>query len=138
MMQVGDTIQLSRSVAILERINPRAETDAILGPDDIAVGAQLRYITLDTTYMIEPVYLIQERIARAVPLRIEGREITFAFSKIVPETAEIELTVEQRFPRYIIMKAIVFPFINLVWFGAVIMALGIMVSILRRISAKPS
>jgi cytochrome c-type biogenesis protein CcmF len=133
-VQVGDTIQLIRSVAILDGINPRADAgEAIMGPEDLAIGAQLRYITLDTTYNLEPVYLIQNRIARCFPEIVEATGVSFTFTGILPETAEIELTIEQPYPRYIIMKAIVFPWINLVWGGAIIVIIGLMISMGRRL-----
>lgn len=133
-MKVGDTIRLSRSIAILDGINPIADAgEFVMGPEDLAVGAQLRYITLDSTYQVEPVYLIQNRIARSIPLRVEKTKTNFVFSRILPETAEIELTTEQEFPRYIIMKAIVFPYINLLWSGAIIMILGIAMSIRKHV-----
>ena len=133
-IKVGDTIKFSSSIAILDTINPSADPgDLEVREGDIAVGAQIRYLTLDSNYMIEPIYLIQNRIARSIPIRVEGKEITFIFTKILPETEEIEMTVVQKFPPYIIMKAIIFPFINLVWAGALIMAIGIMISISKRL-----
>jgi len=132
-MKPGDTIRLSRSVAILDKINPSAEVPGYeLEEEDLAVGAQMRFITLDSTYTIEPTYLIQGRIARSVPLKIEEESTTFAFSKILPESGEVEITTIQKFPRYIIMKAIIFPYINLLWAGAIIMSLGVCMSMFRR------
>jgi len=132
-IKLGDTIKLSRSIAILDRINPSAESPGYeLGPDDIAVGAQLRYITVDSTYKVEPLYLIQDRVARSVPISLTEKKITFEFTRILPETAEIEISATQEFPRYIIMKAIIFPYINLLWLGAVVMSIGVGMSMYRR------
>lgn len=136
-VRVGDTVQLSRSVAIVDRINPYADTAGYdLGPDDMAVGLQLRYITLDSVYQIEPVFLIRDRIAMGEPLRVPEKYITFTFTKILPETAQVELMVTQRNSRYIIMKAIVFPYINVLWLGAVLMAVGLGMSMVRRAREK--
>ena len=132
-VKVGDTLQLSRSAAIINKINPKAEIeDYILEDGDLVVGAQISYITLDSAYEIEPKYLIQRQIARSIPLEIEEKDITFAFTRIFPETSEIELTVTQNYPRFLIMKAIKFPMINLLWLGSVIMAIGVFMSIVRR------
>ncbi|MCP4120607.1 MAG: cytochrome c biogenesis protein CcsA [Bacteroidetes bacterium] len=132
-VKLGDTIKLSRSIAILDHINPSAESPGYeMGPEDIAVGAQMRYITVDSTYHVEPLYLIQNRIARSVPVSLTEKNITFVFTKIIPETAEIEISFTQEFPRYIIMKAIIFPYINLLWLGAVVMSIGVVMSMYHR------
>jgi cytochrome c-type biogenesis protein CcmF len=48
--------------------------------------------------------------------------------KIVIETSEVDNT-----GNFIIMKAIKFPWINLVWAGTIIMIIGFFLSILKRI-----
>jgi cytochrome c-type biogenesis protein CcmF len=48
----------------------------------------------------------------------------------------VEITFYEKKPKqrdYIIMKAIVFPFINLLWGGTIIMVIGFAISIVRRI-----
>jgi len=132
-VKIGDTLQLSRSAAIINSINPKAVIeDYEMEEGDIAVGVQISYVTLDSAYEIEPKYLIQQQIARSIPLEIEEKDITFAFTRIYPETSELELTITQNYPRFLIMKAIQFPMINLLWLGALIMSIGVFMSILRR------
>jgi cytochrome c-type biogenesis protein CcmF len=132
-VKIGDTLQLSRSAAIVHAINPNTEVENFeLGDGDLAIGAQMSYVTLDSSYQIEPKFIIQEQIARSIPLTIEEKDITFVFSRIFPESEEIELIVTQKYPRFIIMKAIQFPMINLLWLGALVMSAGVFMSIMRR------
>jgi cytochrome c-type biogenesis protein CcmF len=132
-VKIGDTLQLSRSAAIVHAINPNAEIEGFeLAEGDLAIGVQMSYVTVDSAYEIEPKYIIQEQIARSIPLTIEEKDITFVFTRIFPETAEIELTITQKYPRFIIMKAIQFPMINLLWLGALVMSVGVFMSIMRR------
>lgn len=136
-LKVGDTTQLSRSAMILDGINPRAKVEGVdLAEGDLAVGAKIQFHTLDTIFQIEPVYLIQDRIARSIPVTIKEKDVTFSFTKILPETGEIEMTVTQKYPRFIIMKAIQFPMINLLWLGALIMAFGVGLSIVKAKTKK--
>ena len=58
------------------------------------------------------------------------------FTKINPSTGEIDLVIMQKPPKqrdYIIMKAIVFPYINFLWGGTILMVLGFILSIFRRV-----
>lgn len=132
-VKVGDTVELSRSAMVIENINPRADAKGHkLKEGDLAIGVELQYHTVDSVYLLEPVYLIQDRIARSLPERVEEKKVTFAFTKVFPETSEVELTITQAFSRFIIMKAIRFPMINLLWLGALVMTFGIGLSITKR------
>ena len=133
---IGDTIFASRSFAIFESINPKASSEKIevLRPDDILVGARLRLYKLDTSYVIEPKYFIRELMASSIPENIEDLGVKFSLTKIFPETGQVEITIEQKLKKFVIMKAIIFPFINLLWLGSIIMVVGIFLSLRKRYS----
>ena len=72
-----------------------------------------------------------------MPKNIDVLGMKFRFSKIDPQAGKVEIIYykkkeEQR--DYIIMKAIVFPFINLLWGGTIIMVIGFLLSIVRRLN----
>ncbi len=130
---IGDTIFVSRAFAIYEGINPRAETDLVeLREDDILVGAQLRLYTMDTTRLIEPKYFIRESMANSFAERVEDLDVRFSLTRIFPEENQIEISTEQKLRKFIIMKAVIFPFINLVWLGAFVMFVGMVLSLRKR------
>jgi cytochrome c-type biogenesis protein CcmF len=134
---IGDTVFASRSFAIFEGINADATTDKIQKkPGDILIGAKLRLFTSDTSYIIEPKYFIRELMASSIPERIEENDVRFALTKIIPEENKVEITVEQKLRKYIIMKAIIFPYINLLWLGCFVMVAGILISMYRRYSEQ--
>lgn len=130
---VGDTIPASRCMVVLEGINPEAHIHGFeLKPKDIAIGARLKFISLDTIYYIEPVYLVREVVATSVPARVEKNNVSFSVIKILPGENKMQILVEQKLNKFIIMKAIKFPFINVLWLGCFVMVFGILLSILRR------
>lgn len=134
-VSIGDTIFASRSFAIFENINPKATTDKMdIRPDDILVGARLRLYTADTSYIIEPKYFIRELMASSIPERVEKLDVSYSLTKIYPETGQVEITIQQKLKKFIIMKAIIFPFINLLWLGAIVMVTGIFLSLRKRYS----
>ena len=59
----------------------------------------------------------------------------FSFKEVNPETKKIiiETSEKDNTGNFIIMKAIVFPWINLVWAGTIIMIIGFFLSILKRL-----
>ncbi len=133
---VGDTFYVAKAYAILEGLQPNPPTDKYeLNQGDIAVGAKLRFYTLDDKiYSAMPIYLIKNRTAVAIEDSVKELNANFRVEKIIPETEEIVIGVKQKEAEndFIIMKAIIFPYINVLWLGSVMMAFGILVSIIRR------
>ena len=67
--------------------------------------------------------------------------LKFIFKKIDPDTgqAEIEFFESKENKReFIVMKALVFPGINILWAGCIIMALGVAMAVYRRNSSVGS
>ena len=58
------------------------------------------------------------------------------FWKINPEEGTIEITMSERVGNqkdFIVMEAHLFPFINVLWLGCIIMAIGSAIAIMERI-----
>ncbi|HUH73712.1 MAG TPA: cytochrome c biogenesis protein CcsA [Chitinophagales bacterium] len=132
---MGDTVFASRSFAIFESINPKATSDKMeVKANDILVGARLRLFTADTSYVIEPKYFIRELMASSIPEYVESLGVKFSLTKIYPEDGQVEITIEQKLKKFIIMKAIIFPYINLLWLGSLVMVIGVFMSLRKRYS----
>lgn len=132
---VGDTLMLSRAFAIIEGINTHAEVKGIeKKPNDVAVGVKMRYVDLDTQYTIEPVYFIRDMMATSIEAEAHDHKTKIAVTRIIPESNKFEFTVEETLHKYIIMKAIKFPFINVLWLGILVMVSGIFISMQKRLS----
>lgn len=132
-ISIGDTIPASRCMVVLESINPDAHIHGFQKqPKDIAIGARLKYISLDTTFYIEPVYLVREVVATSVPAKVEQQQVSFSLIKILTEENKLQFLVQQKLNKFIIMKAIRFPFINVLWLGCFVMVTGIFMSMRRR------
>ncbi|MEZ5027013.1 MAG: cytochrome c biogenesis protein CcsA [Chitinophagales bacterium] len=132
-ISVGDTIPASRCMVVLEGINPDAHIHGFeKQPKDIAIGAQFKFISLDTSFYIEPVYLIREVVATSIPAKVDKNHISFSLIKILPEENKFQILVEQKLNKFIIMKAIKFPYINVLWLGSFVLLFGILMSIFRR------
>lgn len=132
-IKVGDTISASRCVAVLEGIDPDAPIPGFQKqPKDIAIGARLKFITLDSTYYLEPVYFVRELVATGIPAKAAKQDVSFTIARIIPEENKIQIQVRQKLNKFIIMKAIRFPLINVLWLGCAIMLSGILISLLHR------
>jgi cytochrome c-type biogenesis protein CcmF len=66
---------------------------------------------------------------------VEEAKLKFRFVEVNPETKKITIITSEKDTSgdFIIMKAIVFPMINFVWAGTIIMIIGFFLSIIKRI-----
>ncbi len=134
-MAIGDTVATSQALIILKSLNPAPlHTEYIPVPNDIAVGAVLELRTLGQSYDLEPIYYIRQSVENRIPAQVDGLGITVNFEKVLPQKSKVKLSVVETSQGldYVIMKAMVFPFINVLWLGCVVMALGFAMSIVQR------
>ncbi len=133
---IGDTIRFREGYMIYKGLNKTATLQNIpLDKKDIAIGAQLEVFAHGKTYQAEPVYLIKGNSVFVFPRKVEDVGLKLGFSKIIPTQNKIEIMVYQQ-PEskkpWIVMSALDFPYINVLWTGTVIMVIGFLLSIFRR------
>ena len=89
-------------------------------------------------YVAEPLYLIQGGVATPINDKVDELGLIFRLTKILPDQNKVQIDIAEVKPEqdYIVMKAIVFPFINLVWLGIILCVAGFLVSLLRVFQKK--
>lgn len=135
-LAIGDTFYIAKAYGILEGLIPNPPDNRYKPTQgDIAVGARLRFYTLDDrSYQAMPLYIISNRMVTTLEDSINELNAVFRIEKILPATEQIVIGVKQKNTEndFIILKAIIFPYINLLWLGCIMMTLGLLMSILRR------
>jgi cytochrome c-type biogenesis protein CcmF len=67
---------------------------------------------------------------------VEELGLKFSFDRILPETNEVEISVYEKKANsreFVIMKAIIFPQINILWTGCILLIIGTWLAIRKRI-----
>jgi cytochrome c-type biogenesis protein CcmF len=133
---VGDTFYTAKSFVIIERVVPQTQVNGVeLGEKDIAVSVQLKAQTLEgSSYSANPVYLIKGNVPEMLTDSISEIGATFRIERILPEQQQIVIGIKEKDfdSDFIILKAIVFPYINVLWLGCFVMVAGFVISMLRR------
>jgi len=103
---------------------------------DIAISGVLAINNGLGQYIAEPIYYIRENIVNSIPAEVPEMGLTINFTSVDPQTgkATFEVIEQEKIPEYIVMKAIVFPFINVLWLGCIMMVVGFWMSVWRRYS----
>jgi cytochrome c-type biogenesis protein CcmF len=128
----------SNSFVILETLNNNIERQTLqLRDSDVAVGARLKIEDVNKNiYYSEPIFVIKNFEAYSKEAMLDTLGLRFAFSKINPATGKVDIAVSERSSnrkKFIIMKAIVFPGINILWIGCLMMIFGSVIAIRKRI-----
>jgi cytochrome c-type biogenesis protein CcmF len=123
---------------VMEALDPQPQTRNYQ-PEagDLAVGATLKVYTKNNDqYSLKPIYLIRDSSYEYnIPDTVAPLSLYVRFSKIMPKEKKVELEVKEStvFKDYIVMKAFIFPFINILWIGVLVMIVGFVMSIFQRL-----
>ncbi|HEY0246246.1 MAG TPA: cytochrome c biogenesis protein CcsA [Mucilaginibacter sp.] len=132
----GDTIPFREGYVLLKSIHKVDHIQNIpIEKGDVAIGAQLQVVSHGKIYEAEPVYMIKNSSAFDFARKVDEAGLKFRFSKVIPNKNKIEITLYQQPQsqrKWIVMRAIQFPYINFLWSGTIIMVIGILLSIFRR------
>ena len=136
---IGDTFYTKKYYVIFMGMNPKpAVPEGYDMKGKVAVSAKLSIKSLDGIDVpAEPIYVINLADNSVSTAAYENEQLAMSINigKINPETKKFTFVVTEKdlASDYVIMKAIVFPYIKLVWLGGIITFLGIFLSMYRRL-----
>lgn len=137
-LKKGDTLFTANCIAVFEDLNLNVNRKQYnLIDNDIAVAAVFKVYDFDKkTYTAEPIFMIRDKVIQPVAAFVYEVGLKLTFWKIITETGEIEVTHSEKKnvkPEFIVMEAMVFPYINILWIGCIVMIIGTCISIRQRI-----
>jgi cytochrome c-type biogenesis protein CcmF len=138
----GDTIITSNSMVIFKGIDREIRKDSMgLLSTDLAAGARLEIIDVNKKrYEVTPVFVLRGNVTIPVEAVVGELGLKISFTKVHPEKGQVDLAISEKRSNsrdFIIMKAIVFPYINFLWTGCILFITGCIIAIRRRVKLKP-
>jgi cytochrome c-type biogenesis protein CcmF len=134
----GDTIFSYNGILVYDGLVKEVDTAKYhLGKAELYVSARIRVFDFyknDT--IVFPVYYIVDGLPKVIEAELPEMGMKIALWKIDPETGKVDISfVEKKTDKndWIVMKAIIFPGINLLWVGCLIMIIGTAMAIRKRI-----
>lgn len=104
----------------------------VLQEGDVAVRANLRILDYDVEKLLQPTFIIRNNQVGKLPVIDTELGIKISLENILPEENKFVFKVNQYQKDYVVMKAIVKPYINVLWIGTIIMLTGFSIAIIRR------
>ncbi len=131
----GERAQLGDAEVLL------AEVQNVTGQEgleqyEVAAVANLVVITPLDTFLLRPVFTIQDRKPGMIADEIPELGLEVAFVGVEPETGIMRMQARQVNPYadHVTIKVIQKPWINLLWLGTFVLTFGFLISIYRRAS----
>ena len=134
----SDTTSTSNALVTIKGISRDVDKEAFgLGPDDVAAAAVIDVIDVNKKITeIRPVFAIRGRQVFSNEEKVEELGLKISFLYINPENGKVTLGISEKKDNkreYIIMKAIVFPYINVLWTGSILLIIGTIMALRKRI-----
>lgn len=135
---VGDTIFASNAFIIIDSLKTNlTKTQYEKNDSLLEVTAVLRCINVNTeAFMAYPKFIIKKNVVIPEEDVVDELGLKLVFWKINPEDGTIEITMSEKLSNnkdFIVMEAYVFPYINVLWLGCLIMSIGTVIAILERV-----
>jgi len=137
-MKAGDTAFYSNGLMVLNRVlvNPN-NNKRFISPNETAMMLDISVISKEgNTFSAMPGIAIEGNSLRQLPDSVTNQGIIFNFNKVANEkTGELEIGVKEskKMADLLTLKVLQFPFINVLWIGVIIMAIGFFMSMVQRI-----
>jgi len=112
--------------------DPQELKDLSLREGDIAIRAKLSIMDNDVKRLIEPMFLIRDNQVGKIPAIDSDLGIKVEIDNILPEEGKFVFKYNTYQKDYVVMKASVKPYINVLWLGTIIMLIGFSTAIYRR------
>jgi cytochrome c-type biogenesis protein CcmF len=133
----GDTIFYSSGYMVLEKVvaNPK-EGRRAFNEDDTALMAKLQVKTVDgRKFTATPLFYVTNNRINYLPDTIFAQGLAIGLTRVVDkERIEIAVKESTRLAPFIALKVLKFPFISLLWLGTILMMVGFVMSIRRRLT----
>ena len=134
----GDSVIYSKHFLYLDSLMVNANTNTESSRAlDVMLIAKIRMQNMkgqiSTT---DAIYAVKNNIAQSFPGYLEDGDLKykFLFSEVNPEAGSIQIKAYEHVDNekpFIIMKAIIFPYINILWIGMILMAIGTFIAIIQ-------
>ncbi len=133
-----DTIFASNAFVIIDSLKTSLSKEEYQKNDSLLeITAVLKGVNENgQVFKARPKYIIRKNMV--VPQGDEMKELglKFTFWNINPEQGSIEITMAEKVANnkdFIVMEAVMFPYINVLWLGCIVMGLGSVIAVIERV-----
>jgi len=129
----GEQFHVADFVTYFDGVEVMKEIEGlVLEEGDVAVKAKIRVLDYDVEKLLEPTFIIRDNQVGKLPVIDSELGLKISLENILPEQNKFVFKVNQYQKDYVVLKAIVKPYINVLWVGTIVMLFGFTVAMYRR------
>jgi cytochrome c-type biogenesis protein CcmF len=129
-MNVKDTVMIERSFVILDNVETNMVNDDV---NNASIVASFKIISMNAGSQETKIkYEIVNGELKQTDGLIAPLNIKLRFEGVAADSKAIHVGIYEKQQDYIVMKAIIFPYMAVLWFGVVVLFSGLTYSIMRR------
>jgi cytochrome c-type biogenesis protein CcmF len=135
-VNIGDTVFYSEGFMILDSVTVNPHDDKYqFNHGDTAIMANLSVITKEQQKLTaRPVFYVRDNRPQYILDTLYAPGLAIGLTRIADDKRlEISVKESSRLAPFLALKVLQFPYINLVWLGTLIMIIGFVMSMVRRI-----
>jgi cytochrome c-type biogenesis protein CcmF len=130
-MHMKDTIIISRSFVILDTVIADMKDD---DPNNATLKANFKVISMNEGSLETSMkYLIVNGELKREDAFIDPLNLKLSFEGVSPDSQAIMVGIYEKKEDFIVIKTVIFPYMNVLWFGIVLLFSGLSYSIIRRV-----
>lgn len=136
-LSIGDSLFTSNSVVKLVGFERKIDKETYnLDSTDIALGLNITAKPLGgSAYKAMPIMVIRGNSIFSIADDIDELGLQFEFNGVNPDSEKLTVLLAEKNKNagdFVIMQAIVFPYINVLWIGCIVMFLGTIIAVINR------
>ena len=139
-VKIGDSIFYSKGYMILEKLTTKDNMpfEGFQAGDKATVASLKVHSFNKTSYTSEPLLINQKGQSFAMPDTVMSERLIVRINSVKEDGsgADIGIKESSAILEYVTLKAYKFPFINVLWLGIIVTAVGIIISMVRRIQVN--
>ncbi|TND05896.1 MAG: cytochrome c-type bioproteinis protein CcmF [Bacteroidetes bacterium] len=132
-LKKGDTIALNSAVIVLDSIT----SDITKAPEELTVGGVFSVYDRDfAKHTMHTSFTVKGNQTIPKEARNDSVGLKLTLWKVYPEDGSFDVYVSEKMSKRresIVMKAVIFPGINVLWLGCVLMVIGTVIAIINRV-----
>ncbi|HEY0355860.1 MAG TPA: cytochrome c-type biogenesis CcmF C-terminal domain-containing protein, partial [Flavisolibacter sp.] len=132
-MKVGDTVYYSKGFAILDSLSLRTDVPTV---DSVYIASMKVTARTNSIYNINTYLIKKAGIDYPQPDTLQPENLILQLQKGGDGSIELGMKESDALMEFVTLKAYKFPWINVLWAGTIIMVIGIIISMFKRMERK--
>jgi cytochrome c-type biogenesis protein CcmF len=136
-ISINDSMSIANNNLVFVDLSTSLGSGEVLDPNNVRITALMEIQThFGETYSVQPSFVVEDGQIGFQDATVRDLDLMFRFRDVSEKPYTIVLEIYEIRPEFIIIKTVIFPYINLLWFSMLVMLAGLIVAFRYRWKLK--